>query len=218
MEEKKKISVSTILLILAIIAMAVMGVFMYKLNKDKAAEIQKSTKLQSEVSSLNETVKDLQGKIDTISKTISSLNDSSVDEEELSEENIKTQFKIAWSIFQNSYDVFKYDENDSIDLPVEGQLYTWKYYKITNYDQIVNKYISSSYSNLLDDMEMVISDNNYYYIMDSAQENPLNKIDEVKNIEKSDDKISCIVTVEGHNYEFELVNENGIWKIGKFKR
>lgn len=70
MEEKKKISVSTILLILAIIAMAVMGVFIYKLNKDKTTEIQKSTDLQAEVDSLNGTISDLQGKIDTISETI----------------------------------------------------------------------------------------------------------------------------------------------------
>ena len=76
MEEKnvKKISLSTFFLILAIIAIIVMGIFIYKLNNDKTTEIQKSTELQSQVNSLNGTVSDLQGKIDSISKTIDSNN------------------------------------------------------------------------------------------------------------------------------------------------
>ena len=76
MEEKNvtKISLSTFFLILAIIAIIVMGIFIYKLNKDKTAEIQKSTELQSQVNSLNGTVSDLQGKIDNISNTINSNN------------------------------------------------------------------------------------------------------------------------------------------------
>ena len=74
MEEKNvtKISLSTFFLILAIIAIIVMGIFIYKLNNDKTAEIQKSTELQSQVNNLNGTVSDLQGKINSISQTISS--------------------------------------------------------------------------------------------------------------------------------------------------
>ena len=78
MEEKNatKISLSTFFLILAIIAIIVMGIFIYKLNNDKTAEIQKSTELQSQVNSLNGTVSDLQGKINNISETINSNNSS----------------------------------------------------------------------------------------------------------------------------------------------
>ena len=74
MEEKNatKISLSTFFLILAIIAIIVMGIFIYKLNNDKTAEIQKSTELQAQVNSLNGNVSDLQGKINTISDTVSS--------------------------------------------------------------------------------------------------------------------------------------------------
>ena len=74
MEEKNvtKINLSTFFLILAIIAIIVMGVFIYKLSNDKTAEIQKSTELQSQVNSLNGTVSDLQGKINSISQTINS--------------------------------------------------------------------------------------------------------------------------------------------------
>ena len=76
MEEKKtlKISLSTFLLILAIIIIIVMGVFIYKLSNDKKSEINKSTELQAKVSNLNETISDLQGKIDRISETINTNN------------------------------------------------------------------------------------------------------------------------------------------------
>ena len=76
MEEKNatKISLSTFFLILSIIAIIIMGIFIYKLNNDKTTEIQKSTELQAQVNSLNGTVSDLQGKIDNISKTINSNN------------------------------------------------------------------------------------------------------------------------------------------------
>lgn len=76
MEEKNttKISLSTFFLILAIIAILVMGIFIYRLNNDKTAEIQKSTELQAQVNRSNGTINDLQGKIDNISKTINSSN------------------------------------------------------------------------------------------------------------------------------------------------
>lgn len=74
MEEKKtiKISVSTFFLIIAIIAICVMGFFIYKLNNDKLIEQRKSSELQSQVTSLNGTVSELQGKINSISSTINS--------------------------------------------------------------------------------------------------------------------------------------------------
>ena len=71
MEEKneKKISLSTFLLFIAIIAIVVMGIFIYKLNNDKTAEVQKSTEFQAQVNSLSTTINDLQNKINSISNT-----------------------------------------------------------------------------------------------------------------------------------------------------
>ena len=76
MEEKNvtKISLSIFFLILAIIAIIVMGIFLNKLNNDKTAEIQKSAELQAQVNSLNETVNDLQEKINNTLETINSAN------------------------------------------------------------------------------------------------------------------------------------------------
>lgn len=72
MEEKNvtKIRLFTFLLILAIIIIAIMGVFIFKLNNEKTIETQKSTELQAQVNNLNDTVSNLQEKINTISATI----------------------------------------------------------------------------------------------------------------------------------------------------
>ena len=76
MEEKNvtKISLSTFFLILAIIAIIVMGIYIYKLNNDKLTDIQKSSELHAQADSLNGTVSNLQRKIDTISENINSNN------------------------------------------------------------------------------------------------------------------------------------------------
>ena len=76
MEEKNeaKIRISTLLLILAIIVIAVMAAVIYKTTMGKAAEVQKAEELQEQVDSLNETISDLRGKMDNISEIIDSTN------------------------------------------------------------------------------------------------------------------------------------------------
>ena len=68
-DKSKKISLSTFFLLLSIIAIIAMGIFMYKLNNDKTAEIKKSTELQTQINSLNETNSKLQKEINNISDT-----------------------------------------------------------------------------------------------------------------------------------------------------
>lgn len=71
MEEKKttKISLSTFFLIIAIIAICVMGFFIYKLNDDKTKATEQVSELNNQITSLENSVSSLQGKIDTISNT-----------------------------------------------------------------------------------------------------------------------------------------------------
>lgn len=78
MEEKKtkKISISTIFLILAIIVIIVMGIFMYNLYDEKSKETEKSSELQTQITALNETIDNLEEKINTISNMSSEINNS----------------------------------------------------------------------------------------------------------------------------------------------
>ena len=72
MEEKKltKITLSTFLLIIAIIIIAAMEFFIYKFNSEKNIEIKKSADLQAQVNDLNSKVNSLQSKMNTISETV----------------------------------------------------------------------------------------------------------------------------------------------------
>ena len=228
-----KINILVLLVFVLLVIIIVMGAFIYKLSIEKKDESGKVSELKSEVETLNNTISGLQGKIDTISETINSKAtdaDNNMGAAELSEEAIKNEFETAWKIYKKSIDIFKYDANTSIDLPVEGQNYTWKYYKITNYNEIVDKYISSKVNNLVDNIDTVISKNGNYYLTDSTDGTPLNQIDEIKNLEKASDKVSCVVRVHSgntievgdkgteENYEFELVKENNTWKVSKFSK
>ncbi len=228
-----KINILVLLVFVLLVIIIVMGAFIYKLSIEKKDESGKVSELKSEVETLNNTISGLQGKIDTISETINSKAtdaDNNMEAAELSEEAIKNEFETAWKIYKKSIDIFKYDANTSIDLPVEGQNYTWKYYKITNYNEIVDKYISSKVNNLVDNIDTVIYRNGNYYLMDSTDGTSLNQIDEIKNLEKASDKVSCVVRVHSgntieagdkgteENYEFELVKENNTWKVSKFSK
>ena len=72
MEKKEsiKVSLSTLFLVIAIIIIFIMGYFLYKLYDDKVEETNKATDLQKQVVNLNETINDLQGKLNSINDTI----------------------------------------------------------------------------------------------------------------------------------------------------
>ena len=143
MEEKNvtKISLSTFFLILAIIAIIVMGIFIYKLNNDKTAEIQKSTELQSQVNSLNGTVSDLQEKINKVSETINSSgnttnseNSNSTDatsskNKTLEEANVTNNVNKTGLIGETTYEIGNFATNhlDGFDVILEDSKVYFKF-------------------------------------------------------------------------------------------
>ena len=100
MEEKKvtKISLSTFFLILAIIAIIVMGIFIYKLNNDKTVEIQKSTELQAKVNSLNGTVSKLQKKINKASETVNAETPTQANSSNASTTNNSNKNNVTYTV------------------------------------------------------------------------------------------------------------------------
>lgn len=101
MEENnvKKISLSTFFLILAVIVIIIMGVFIYKLNDDKATEIKKYSELQDKINSLNETINSFQ---EGTAKTLESASTNSTSQSNSSNNSL--------------YIVSQIDINDSQDL------------------------------------------------------------------------------------------------------
>lgn len=73
-KETTKVSLSTFLLVLALFVIIMMGVFIYKLNNDKALSNNKIEKLNSQISNLQATISSLQGKIESVSNIINKEN------------------------------------------------------------------------------------------------------------------------------------------------
>ena len=181
MEEKKaiKISLSTFFLIIAIITIIVMGIFIYKLNNDKIAEIQKSTELQSQVNSLNGTLSDLQGKINNISETInSSENATNTDatsskNKTLEEANVTNNVNKTGLIGETTYEIGKSAINhlDGFDVILEDSKV---YFKLTNKEKIKSYSITDSTINRVENKKEEITSFNgkvkkvYFYQVGQA--------------------------------------------------
>ena len=181
MEEKKaiKISLSTFFLIIAIITIIVMGIFIYKLNNDKIAEIQKSTELQSQVNSLNGTLSDLQGKINNISETInSSENATNTDatsskNKTLEEANVTNNVNKTGLIGETTYEIGNSATNhlDGFDVILEDSKV---YFKLTNKEKIKSYSITDSTINRVENKKEEITSFNgkvkkvYFYQVGQA--------------------------------------------------
>lgn len=85
MEEKNKevtkMSLSTLLLLIAIVVIVIMGMYIYQLKTVQSSESQKSAALETEVTTLNNTIDNLQTKIDMISNIVNSNNPATPVEE-----------------------------------------------------------------------------------------------------------------------------------------
>ena len=170
MEKKNvtKISLSTFLLIIAIIAIIVMGIFIYKLNNDKTAEIQKSTELQLQVNSLNGTVSDLQGKINNISETINSSGNATNSENSnntdatssknktLEEANVTNNVNKTGLIGETTYEIENSATNhlDGFDVILEDSKV---YFKLTNKEKIKSYSITDSTINRVENKKEEIT-------------------------------------------------------------
>lgn len=230
MEEKNvtKISLSTFLLIIAIIAIIVMGIFIYKLNNDKTTAIQKSYELQSQVNNLNGTIGDLQVKSNNISEI---ANDEKANTSEKNEEKTDTQ---------NNY-ISNFRQSISKELGEDNMIYlnltSIDYNDGTGYVSVNNKheahiYLSnfkefSSGSNLKKIADNVVNvwyceqgqvpGNNYIvflkedgsvtYVRFRTTSNGKTNFESEEKTLKGITNISNIVTIEGGD-------ENGIGGVG----
>lgn len=219
----KKIRLSTFIVLLAIIAIIVMGILIYKLNNDKTAEIQKSAELQNQVNSLNNTVNELNGKISNISETINS-NPNTNTESILSEDDALTILKSKFDIIEKIY----YSPNNFFNVS-SGE-------EIKNFDAIILKYGTN---NLLKEIKgnlpMCISlKNGKYYFTEGGGSSEYNGFDKFENIKITDSTISATLKTkqigpnpdnsddtgdwiekDSKSSEFVLVKDNNNWLIDK---
>ncbi len=96
-EKSKKVNISTILLIIAIIGIAIMGYFVYKFYNEKIIESQKVKDLNTELEQIKSDKSILQEKIDAIDNALKS-NENNVNEET----SIDTESKIEKESTENN--------------------------------------------------------------------------------------------------------------------
>ena len=210
MEEKnvKKFSLSTFLLIIALIVIIVMGVFIYKLNKDKNTEIQKSSELQAQVNSLNRTVSDLQGKITSVFETISSniSNESNTNDDSniinLSESEaltiLKSKFDILEEIYFKPFDFFNVTDGGE---------------EIKDFENTILKYGTENLLNeIKNNLPHLIRYENSKYIIYYGGGAPgkYDGFDEFENIKVENETITA--TLKTKQNEIILEDNNPIWQ------
>ena len=232
MEEKNvsKISLSTFLLIIAIIAIIVMSVFIYKLNNDKTTEIQKSTELQSQVNSLTGTVNDLQGKITSISETINSNSSNESNMSNNSSKDINTTTTTlseteALDILKSKFDIIEkiYFSPDKFFNVTAGE-------EIKDFDKTILKYGTENLlKEVKNNLPMCIRlENGKYYFHEGGGAREYVGFDKFENIRITNSTITATLktkqsTFNGNDWvsasdkssEFILVKNSNDWLIDK---
>lgn len=201
MKEKKvtKISLSTFLLLLSIIAIIIMGMFIYKINNDKATEIQKSIDLQAQVNGLNGTINELQDKINKVSEAVS-IDDTQKNTS--SDNSLYIIREINISDEQSLY-------NFSTKKWVEEITGTESMYFIA-IDNEKNLYIVDRFENVLKKLDaklekLNIDDTNVDNYVTYAN---VSKKDNTLIISTGDDYITYIVDLENFSVKLDEINDD----------
>ena len=125
MEEKKsiKISLSTFLLIITIIALGIMGVFLYKINYEKSKSTEQVSELNNQVKTLENSVSSLQKIIEETPNT--NKTTTSTNETENKKEDEQSKNSISFSTLSGIY-VGDVEEGINLDGATKVKLYLYE--------------------------------------------------------------------------------------------
>ncbi len=210
MEGKKERKLSIFLLLISIIIIVIMGIFIFKLYKDRESATMKVEELNKLTSTLDKTVEELQGKMDSISNTINNsttdTSDKTTNSDNKSTENTnnknnnnnnnkntsnenevnKNSTNTNVTIAESKKILFEYSSGDSN--AAKGNPEVLKVYKIDD-NQLDFEYHAAWNSNDIIGTAKKTIDNTYVYQMDeskiefliNAQGNNSVKVTEYKN-------------------------------------
>ena len=231
MDKKVKAGSVAIGICLLVIAVLLGGIvyFFYNSNIEK-------NNLQAKINELETTIKEKDNKVSELENKISKVYDVVNDEEKvLTEEDakklIKEKYELAIDLFLGSekFEIIS-DTNDSrvVKEKVEGQNYESYYYPITNYDEIVNKYLSSNIKSYFEEKNsMIITKDEKKYTTDGGVGFiSYDEINEIKNLNITNEKITCTVKIkcvdiddkfkEYRESDFSIIKDGDTWLIEKF--
>ena len=202
MEVKKERKLSIFLLLISIIIIVIMGIFIFKLYKDRESATMKVEELNKLTSTLDKTVEELQGKMDSISNTINNsttdTSDKTTNSDNKSTENTnnkntsnenevnKNSTSTNVTIAESKKILFEYSSGDSN--AAKGNPEVLKVYKIDDNQLDFEYHAAWNSSDIIGTAKKTI-DNTYVYQMDeskiefliNAQGNNSVKVTEYKN-------------------------------------
>ena len=201
MKEKKvtKISLSTFLLLLSIIAIIIMVMFIYKINNDKATEIQKSIDLQAQVNGLNGTINELQDKINKVSEAVS------IDDTQKNTSSDNSLYIIREINISDEQSLYNFSTKKWVE-EISG---TESMYFIA-IDNEKNLYIVDRFENILKKLDaklekLNIDDTNVDNYITYAN---VSKKDNTLIISTGDDYITYIVDLENFSVKLDEINDD----------
>ena len=220
MEEKNtiKISLSTFFLLLALIAIVVMSIFMYKFYDDKKNADEKSANLENQLSSLNETVKDLNNKISNTNNTneVSNSNNTTTNTEtSFTDAEIKTALSEFLEIYAhaNCDSLLSYLEDQRLlgstpyDYTVSDNGIVTTNVKFSDYKKAMLNYVSEDFFNKNWTSSQNFSENNDGYLVKGQGGGSLREYT-VNNISKITDSTYSASTTSTNLDDSEAPSEN----------
>ncbi len=235
MEEKKtiKISLSTFFLLLALVAIIVMAIFMYKFYDDKKKADEKSSSLENQLSNLNETVKDLNDKISNTNTTTDVANTTNP-ETSFTDTEIKTALSEFLEVYAhaNCDSLLDYLSeqgllgNTPYDSTVSDDGVVTTNVKFSDYKKAMLNYVSEDFFNKNWTSSQYFSENNDGYLVKGQGGGSLREYT-VNNISKiTDDTYSANTTStnlddskapsENEKVTFSISSYNGNCVIDSF--
>ncbi len=204
-QAKKSYSVGlpTFLLFIALIAIGVMGYFLFNISKEKDNAVSEANNLKSQIDDMNNTIYDMQTQLDSYSKTFSSKASSSLENTSNDRESSSTQ---------TEYEEIdeKLDNIDGLfitDIEENNDKYTLKGVIYSQYTLTKNEL-----NEAISDGELKLNDTNYTLKKDeSNEENQYLLID--PNSENNDALYAIRKNDSNNYYIIALAQISDVWKL-----
>ena len=208
-EKKNKISLSTYVLILAILIIAVMAVFIYMQKVNSEREI---AGLKGDAEELKATVNELQGKLDNIS------NIASTSEENNNSEKVSTE-NVIQEISDNGYTAKL--ENDTVTITLKNQNGLWtdsdfneainnKTYTVSGLKNGIKKIVAANRAHDVSPEVLILMDDGSVYSVELtvtvlSTKNP----EDIKFVATLDNKFKDIVDIYDYREGNYATDKNG---------
>ena len=223
MEEKKTKSGSVgivLCLLLIIVALGVGGYFIYDLSIER-------NNIQTQINEIDKKIEELGNNVSNIVKEMEEKENTLTEED--AKKLIKDKYELSVKLFTGieMFEVLNEDDPNTIK-ENEGDMAIYLY-PITNYDEIIDKYLSKDIIEYFEEKNtLIVIKNDKKYTTDGGSGFvSYDGIEEITDINITAEKISATIKIKCNNLdgefveyresEFSIVKDGENWLIEKFE-